>query len=320
MKEFDIIEKYFKPLAKGFKGALSLKDDIAIFPKDSTHEYIITTDGLAEGVHFPENSMPDVIASRLLNTNLSDIASSGGKPLFYLLTGSIKNGMDKKWFKSFTDKLAEINKKYNIHLIGGDTIKSSEQLFFSVTMIGEVKTGKALLRSNALAGDDIYVSGNIGEGWAGLQILKGEFEKFSYQDKNYFINKYVSPQPRIELGQALVDIATACTDISDGLIRDLENICKASKTKAEIKKERIPLGIPDEHFLEQIAGGDDYELVFTAQPAKKAKIEKIAKDLGISLTRIGKITKIDENPEIITILDKRNHKIQYTNTGYEHEI
>lgn len=320
MKEFEIISKYFRPLAKGFKGSLALQDDVAIIPKDNQFDYCITTDGMVEGVHFPENSMPDVIACRLLASNLSDIASCGGIPKYYLLTGSIRYGMDKKWFKSFTDKLAEINKKYNIHLIGGDTVKSSDQLFFSVTMIGEVETGKALLRSNALPGDDIYVSGNIGEGWAGLQVLKGEFEKLSYNDKNHLINRFVSPEPRIELGRKLHEITTCCTDISDGLLRDLSNICSASKVHAEIKKEKIPLAIPDEFFEEQISGGDDYELIFTANPSKKLKIEKLSKDLSLKLTRIGKITKKDENPKEIIIRDRRGNIFPYSKTGYEHEI
>ncbi len=324
MKEFELISKYFKPLAKGFKGALALKDDIAIFPKNNTHEYIITTDGMVEGVHFPENSMPDVVASRLLASNLSDIASCGGVPKYYLITGSIKEGMNKKWFKNFSDKLAEINKKYGIHLIGGDTVKSSTQLFFSVTLIGEVETGRALLRSNAMTGDDIYVSGNIGDAWIGLQILNGEFEKLSYDDKNYFINRYVSPTPRIELGKALVGVASSCTDISDGLLKDLENICTASHVAAEIKKEKISVAIHGEHFEEQITGGDDYELIFTANPSKKGKIENISRDLGLKITKIGKIqtknTNHSEKSQYITITDRSGKIINYSKTGYEHEI
>ncbi|MDX1949249.1 MAG: thiamine-phosphate kinase [Rickettsiales bacterium] len=321
MKEFELISKYFKPLAKGFSGALSLEDDIAIIPKDKNFDYIITSDGMAEGVHFPENSMAEIIASRLLVSNLSDIASSGGIPKYYSITGSIKKGLDEKWFKGFSSKLAELNKEYNIHLLGGDTIKTNEQLFFSITMIGEVEAGKALLRSTALEGDDIYVSGNIGDAYIGLQILKGEIEKFSYQDKNYFINRYLYPTARIELARNLIGIATACTDISDGLIRDLENICIASKVNAEINKEDIPVAIKDELFFEQISGGDDYELIFTARQKDRNKIKNLAKKLNIKISKIGKITKEKLGKESDKV--KISHKgkpIKYTQKGFEHEV
>ncbi len=324
MKEFELISKYFRPLAQGFKGALSLKDDIAIIPKDKPHDYVITTDGMVEGVHFPKDCAPDVIASRLLASNLSDIASCGGTPKFYLLTGSIRKGLDKKWFKSFSKKLAEINKEYGIHLIGGDTVKTSSQLFFSLTLIGEVKKGKALLRSNAKSGDDIYVSGNIGDGWVGLKTLNEEIKNLSSKDKRYFISRYNSPTPRISLGEELVGIVNSCTDISDGLLRDLENICVTSDVSAEIKKENIPVSLKDRFFQEQISGGDDYELIFTAKPSSRAKIEAISKVLGIKISLIGKIQTKNSKPsrksQYITIIDKAGKIISYDKTGYEHEL
>lgn len=321
MKEFELISKYFQPLAKGFKGALQLKDDIAIIPKDKTHDYVITTDGMVEGVHFPRDSTADVIASRLLASNLSDIASCGGAPKLYLLTGSIRKGLNEKWFRDFSAKLAKINKEYNIHLIGGDTVRSEEQLFFSVTLIGEVKKGKALLRSGASAGDDIYVSGNIGDGWVGLQILN---KKLKLNKEKYFLGRYNSPTPRIELGKALSGIASSCTDISDGLLKDLENICSTSGVYAEIKKEMIPVSLHGEYFKEQISGGDDYELIFTAKSSQKGKIERISKGLGIKITRIGKIQtknpKTSKKSQYITIIDNAGNTINYDKTGYEHEV
>ncbi len=320
MKEFELISKYFKPLTNKFKGALSLQDDIAIIPKNNQFDYIITADAMAEGVHFPDNSMAEIIASRLMISNLSDIASAGGVPKYYMLTGSIKKGMNEKWFKAFSSKLAEINEKYNIHLLGGDTIKTNEQLFFSVTMIGEIEAGKALLRSGALEGDDIYVSGDIGDAYLGLQIIKGELEKISYEDKNYFINRYFYPSPRIELARNLIDIATSCTDISDGLIKDLENICVASNVKAEIQKEPIPTAIKDELFFEQISGGDDYELIFTARQKDKTKIANIAKKLNIKITKIGRITKQNSDKNRVKIYNKNNKIVKYSNKGYEHIV
>jgi len=243
MKEYEIISKYFKPLTNSFSGALDLSDDVAIFPKNDKIDYVITTDSILEGAHFIENSMPETIAHRLIVSNLSDIASAGATPKFITLNGSISSKTDEAWLKSFANKIAELQKEYGFHLLGGDTIKSEDKLYFSATIIGEVDSGKALIRRNAKGSDDIYVSGKIGDAYMGLKVLLGSFEDIGKQEKNYFINKYTSPTARISLGEKLIGFANSATDISDGLIIDLQNICDSSNLSAEIKKDAIPLSI-----------------------------------------------------------------------------
>jgi thiamine-monophosphate kinase len=309
IKEFDFISQYLTPLTSGFKGALQLQDDIAIFPKDAKTDYVITLDSIAENVHFLKSASAKQIANKLLRTNLSDIASCGASPKFYMMTGSL---MPQNWLKEFTDEIAKIQKEFGIFLIGGDTIKT-KQKFFSVTMIGEIAKGKAILRNGAQIGDDIYLSGKIGEAWLGLQILKKNKKILDIIPKNkyqYYINKHYAPTPQILLGKKLLGLANSCTDISDGLLKDLSNICKTSSVSAEINLERIPLAIKN-YAKEQITAGDDYQLVFTAKEIHENKINKL------NCIKIGKIVAKNKNHEII-LLDKNLNQIKTKRLGYEH--
>ena len=305
IKEFDFISRYLVPLTRGHKGALQLKDDVAIIPKDSKTDYVITLDTIVEDVHFLASATPEQIANKLLRSNLSDIASCGGTPKFYFMTGSL---MSEPWIKKFTGEISKIQKQYKIILLGGDTVRS-KQNFFSVTMVGEVAKGKALLRSGAKAGDDIYVSGKIGEAWVGLQILQ---KKLSIKtNKQYYINKHYSPLPQVELGKKLVGIANSCTDISDGLLKDLGNILKTSNVSAVLDARKIPLAIADKKYFEQqITAGDDYQLVFTAPKSARAKVES----LKFPIVRIGKV--VANNKKEAIIISGFPNKIK--RLGYEH--
>ncbi len=325
MKEYQIISEIFAPLASNYQGALGLTDDIAIFPKDEYVDYVISTDAMVEGKHFLENSIPEAIAARLLTSNISDLASAGATPKFYLINGSISERTDKNWLKDFANKLSRIQKENNIHLLGGDTIKVDKELFFSATVIGEVRKGKALLRSGAKAGDDIYVSGSLGESYIGLQILRSELVqetniKIAYEDKNYFINRYVNPKPRVKLGQHISSFANSCTDVSDGFILDLENICKTSKVSAKLDKYLIPLAKDENiNFDDLISAGDDYELIFTASPSDSSKVTKVRDELKINITKVGSIIKSDNDENIVQIFEASGAEYKYTKKGYQHE-
>lgn len=320
LNEFEIIKKYFSPLAKAHEGSFGLEDDAAIFPKSNDKDYVVTTDMIVEGVHFFENSMPESIALKLMGTNLSDLAACGATPKYYLLNGTLSKGMDKNWLRDFSGRLGEIQSNYGLKLVGGDTVKSADKKFFSATLIGEVDKGKALLRSTAQDFDDVYVSGRIGEAWLGMQVITGQIENITYYDKNYFINKHFSSLPRVELGEKLLDIATSCTDVSDGLLRDLDNICKASSVSAQLNKELIPLADHTAYFEEQITAGDDYELLFTAKPEHADLIREISKDMSLDITRIGKITERSVGSKAVSIVDQQNNEIEINKTGYEHEV
>jgi len=308
--EFDFISRYMLPLTGGFAGALQLQDDIAIIPKDIKTDYILTLDTIAEGTHFLKTATPKQIASKLIRSNLSDIASCGGSPKFYLLTGNLSAKMDHNWLREFTVELSATQKQYGFTLLGGDTIRSNAQKFFSVTMIGEVPKGKALLRSGAKTGDDIYVSGTIGEAWAGLQFLTKNL-RLPKNKQKYYIDKHYVPQPQIALGKKLLTIATSCTDVSDGLLKDLNNILQASNKSAVIDKNSIPLALAGEkYFMPQITAGDDYQLIFTAKPMHGTKIKRLGAH------KIGKIVA-NSPSEKIMIFDK-DRKIKIKRLGYEH--
>jgi len=320
MKEYEIIAKYFKPLAYKFAGSLNLEDDVAIFPKDALNEYVITTDSMVEGVHFFENSIAETVASRLLASNLSDIASSGAKPKFLTLNGTINSKTDENWIKSFAEKIDEISKEYGVYLVGGDTVKNDDKLFFAATIIGEIPKGRALNRNKAKIGDDIYVSGTIGEAFLGMQILKGEFEDLEQNDKNYFVNRYTSPTARVELGNELVNLANACADISDGFFIDLENICKSSSHSADVFINKIPIALNDVNLrLQQLTSGDDYELIFTANRANREDIFDLSKKLGLKISLVGKVKELEAN-NYLNILDENENFINLEKLGYQHEI
>lgn len=285
MNEFDFIAKYLKPLAG--KEALGLKDDAAIIPAANGMEYVITKDALIEGIHFLPNTNPADLAYKIMGVNLSDLAAMGATPKYYLCAACFNDSIDENWIREFTTALSDIQKRYGIVLIGGDTTRHKGTLVFSITMIGEVPAGKALLRSGAKVGDDVWVSGVIGEA------------------ADFTSTRYLRPEPRIELGLKLRDIASACVDISDGLVADIEHIATASNVKITLHAGAIPIAnIPHE---KAITAGDDYELAFTTAPDKAELIGKLA-------TRIGNV----EAGSGIVVLDAQSNPFTLLKKGYTH--
>lgn len=331
--EFLLIKNYFSKLTDGFSGALNLLDDCGYIKGKNNNDYVVTLDTICEGVHFPKNFPPEYIANRLIVPNLSDLASSGARPLYFLMTGNITQKQNAEWYKNFTKQIAKLQKKYGFSLLGGDTVKTkNDDIFLSATFIGEVKSGRQLTRLAAKAGNDIYVSGKIGGGYLGLQaaltsnplpmgedVLVSEnfFElnKTGEGNTNY-LKYYTTPTPRLKLGGELASIATSCTDISDGLVKDLGNICSASKLSAVIYKGKIPLMIKDKLFAEQITGGDDYELIFTAPKDRELIIKVISMKTKTRITKIGEMVNGKKND--VKILDKNLKEIKLKYKGWEH--
>ena len=299
MDEFEIIEKYFAPLTNNYDGALGLKDDAAILPQTDGNDLVITTDTIIENVHFFKDNSPEDIAIKLLGVNISDLASMGALPTCYLLSITLPKSINDKWLAEFSLglKTAAENCGSNMKLIGGDTTVHN----------GPVKKGKSLTRKGANIDDYIYVTGTIGDSYAGLQILLGKCNIKS----DYLIKRYLRPIPRVDIGLKLSGIATACADISDGLIADLGHICKYSNVGASIFIDDIPISTDalnsgiDKKLL--ITGGDDYELIFTAP--KGANLPK-------NITKIGQIT----NGNIVKILDNQGKELFINNSGYKHYL
>jgi thiamine-monophosphate kinase len=301
--EFDLIRRYLAPLAKAAPGALDLTDDAALLKPPAGCELVATADALVAGVHFLADDPPDLVARKLLRVNLSDLAAMGAGPLGYLITAAWPSDTEETWVARFADGLAADQEAFGIVLLGGDTTATPGPLCLSLTALGAVPEGRALKRSRARPGDLIFVSGTIGDGGLGLAALDGRLTGPSESARDYLIGRYRLPRPRLALGQALVagGLAHAAIDVSDGLVADLGHVCAASGLAGEIEASRIPLSGTARAALDGRAGepqvlaglatgGDDYELAFTAAPESATALAALGRDLGLPLTRIGRIT------------------------------
>ena len=288
MNEFELIQNYFNwPLSDpGIE--LGIGDDAAIFNLDSGYQLVTTTDTLSEGVHFFKNDSPEDIAYKSLAVNLSDIAAMGATAKCFTLALTLPK-LDEIWLKQFSQSLKQTSKKYNVSLIGGDTTRGP--LNITITMMGVVEKSKAIKRSGARNGDNIYVSGEIGD--AALCLKKINAGERPHKAELIKLNR---PIPRIELGSALKGIANSCIDISDGLEQDLSHIIKASKVGAMVDIQELPLSQSMIKYIESnddwalpLCGGDDYELCFTAPENFNSEIINIAEFCKIKITKIGVI-------------------------------
>jgi thiamine-monophosphate kinase len=299
MKEFDRIADYFAPLSEGFDGAFGLTDDAAAFTPPTGHELVITKDAISEGVHFLGSESADLIAKKLLRTNLSDLAAMGAEPLCYFLSIMTPKDTPEAWFRQFAQGLKEDQEHYHLYLAGGDSIHTLGPFSASLTALGIAPTGKILRRNGARLNDKIYVSGTLGDSALALANIKGSLLHLDSADVLLLKERYFLPQPRMQLAHALRGRAHACIDISDGLVQDLGHICKASGVGALIHRHKLPISQAAYHAIEQddiwwekiYTGGDDYELLFTLSHADAEEMEALAKQLHLPLTCIGDIVK-----------------------------
>jgi thiamine-monophosphate kinase len=314
LDEFERIARFFEPLAG--RGALDLKDDVALIDGPGRTHYVLSTDAIVEGVHFFSTDPPKQIAQKLLRVNLSDLAAKGAEPVGYLLTAALTEADDETWLKGFSAGLALDQKRFGMVLLGGDTVRSKGAAVLSVAAVGKVAAGAALLRGSARAGDALFMSGTLGDAALGLKVLKGELRKMAMRHRAYLVSRYRLPQPRLELGRKLVGIASAAMDISDGLVADLGHLCAASGVGAIVETARLPLSdaaraalARDRTLLETIlGGGDDYEILFTAAPSTRTRLARLR------VTEIGHI----EAGRDVTLLDGDGEPIALTHGGYRH--
>ena len=293
--EFETIDRFFAPLSRGFAGARGLTDDTASLSIRDGNEAVITLDTMVSGVHFLPTDPPDLIARKLLRVNLSDLASAGATPRTYFLSLSLPSSIDDVWIGAFADGLAADQAIFGIALGGGDTTSTPEALTLSITAIGEVPRGQAITRAGARAGEDIYVSGTIGDAALALALIQAGGAEQALKDAPALVARYRLPEPRVALGGSLRGLATAAIDVSDGLIADLDHICQISSVGAEVDAASVPLSPDARNVLakqdalsERIyTGGDDYELLFTVKPENTRKIGALSASLGLPLTRIG---------------------------------
>ncbi|RDD63786.1 thiamine-phosphate kinase [Ferruginivarius sediminum] len=295
--EFEIIARYFAPLAEGTPGALGLGDDAAVLSPPAGEDLVFTTDTIVSGVHFLSDDPPDQVARKLLRVNLSDLAAMGARPLGYLLSFTLPATVDEAWIEGFAQGLASDQDTYAVGLLGGDTTSTPGPTTLSLTAVGRVPAGRALRRGGAKLGDIVFVSGTIGDSALGLEILQGRRTVEMESDRERLVDRYRLPRPRMALGRELLErgLASAAIDVSDGLAADLGHICASSGVGAEIDAVDVPLSAAVQRLVESdagclvtaLTGGDDYELMFTVPERLAGEVGKLAVELDLPLTRIG---------------------------------
>ena len=314
VSEFDLIEKYFRNLtAPTSTVPVGIGDDCAVLDIPADEQLLISVDTLVETVHFPRDYPPAYLARRALAVCVSDLAASGAKPLAFTLALTLPK-VREEWLAAFSASLRLAADEYGIALVGGDTTRGP--LCLSLQVMGSAPRGQALLRNGAQVGDRIYVSGNLGDARAALDCL-AEAQPDEHQQR--LLLRYHHPEPRLALGMALRGIATAAVDVSDGVAADLGHILKASGVGACLQLGALPLSDALRSNAEgaaldyALAGGDDYELCFTAPVNMIAQVAGLSRQLNISLSDIG---CIEENLGL-RCLDRQGNPYSLP-AGYQH--
>lgn len=291
--EFELIARHFtRRGARREDVILGVGDDAALVATPREGALVIALDTIVEGIHFPAGFDARFVGHRALAVNLSDLAAMGADPAWALL-GITLPAVDEPWLSGFSAGFDALARRYGVALVGGDTTRGP--LTVSVTLAGTVPEGLALRRSGARAGDDLWVSGTPGDAAAGLAILEGRLPAQG-RAREALLARFQLPQARVALGIALRGVATACIDVSDGLAGDLAKLCAASGTGADIESRELPLSAGlcsvatrEARLAYALGGGDDYELLFTAPPAARARIAAL--DAGVVLKRIGVVSE-----------------------------
>ncbi len=324
MSEFEIIDDIFAPLTTRAPGAFDLTDDAALMEASA---YIVTKDMMIAGVHFLPKDPLDLVARKLMRVNLSDLAAKGAKPIGYVLGCAWPAQTKREKIELFARGLKEDQDEFRVSLFGGDTtvfaVKTAP-LTLSATFFGTPPRQGMTMRSGASAGDDLYVSGTIGDAGLGLMALKKE-QKFTTVDKASLASRYHLPEPRLSLGAALAGLATAAIDVSDGLIADAAHLARASGVRAEIDAVSIPrssaaaswIAQQDQRWraLGQLASfGDDYEILFSAPSAMRRSVTVAAKASRTEVSRIGVLKR----GEGAALMNEKGGEIPVDVAGYDH--
>jgi thiamine-monophosphate kinase len=315
MSEFDLIKRFFTRTTPG--AVLGVGDDAALLRVGSGMELAVSTDMLVGGTHFLPDADPFLLGHKTLAVNLSDLAAMGAQPRWATLALSLPYA-DEAWLQKFSEGFFALADQYGVELVGGDTTRGPLNL--CVTVMGEIPQGAALRRSGAQAGDDIWVSGRLGDAALALAHLQGKVQ-LSAADFSSCASALHQPMPRVALGLALRGVAHSAIDVSDGLLADLGHVLESSQAGAEVLFDRLPVSSSLRSYLAQamgthciLAGGDDYELCFTAPAAHRSAVETISHRLNLPLTRIGAI--VSGNGCTVRAAD--GSTINIGESGYDH--
>ena len=324
--EFDLIARYFAPLATE-AAALGLRDDAAVLRPPEGQEIVLSCDTIVEGVHFLKDDPPGSIGHKALAVNLSDLAAKGARPYVYLLSLSLPAGTAATWLEAFASGLGELQKLSGIGLVGGDTTATPGPLSVTVTALGLVPQGHAVLRLGAKQGDRLYVSGAIGDAYLGLRVLKhpalGRFWGFSDDDTAFVVDRYRRPKPRNDLALLVRNFAQAAIDVSDGLMGDIEKLARVSHGGALIEASRVPFSPAAQKALERepallealVTAGDDYEIVAAVPEASARYFEAEALGKKLSVTMIG---RVDGSSGEARLLGPDGNTVKLDARGFSH--
>ncbi|HET9573646.1 MAG TPA: thiamine-phosphate kinase [Methyloceanibacter sp.] len=324
--EFDIIARYFAPLATD-SSALSLRDDAAVLRPPEGLEIVLSCDTVIEGVHFLSEDPPESVGHKALAVNLSDLAAKGARPYVYLLALSLPSKqVAADWLESFAAGLGALQRRSGISLAGGDTTKTPGPLCITITALGLVPHGHAALRHGAKRGDLLYVTGTIGDAHLGLLLLKqpelaGKW-KLSEDEVAFLIGRYREPEPRNAIAIPLRNLASATIDVSDGLVCDVGKLAAVSHVGAVIEAARVPLSPSarkavesDPKLLEALlTGGDDYEIVASVPEASASSFETEIGGKEETITQIGRIEERDG----VKVLGEGGRPLKLNHKGFAH--
>ena len=316
--EFAFIHRHFRALAG--PGSLDLSDDAALLDPPAGLTLVLAADAAVEGVHFLPGDPPGAVSRKLLRRNLSDLAAMGADPLGYLLCAGFRRGAPEAEVAAFAAGLAADQALFGLSALGGDTTSVPGPACHSLTVLGTVPPGRALLRAGARAGDDLWVSGTVGDGALGLLVLR---DGTVADPDGVLADRYRLPQPRLALGRALRGVARAAMDVSDGLVQDAAHLCRAAGLAAVIEAVRVPLSAParaalatDPALLPRLlSGGDDYELIFAADPADAEAVAAASRLAGVAATRIG---TFQPGPPAVTVLGADGAPVALAAEGWSH--
>lgn len=321
--EFETIAALFAPLTRGHPAALGLRDDAACLRLSAKDELVVTADALVAGVHFFDGDPPADIARKALRTNLSDLAAKGARPVGYFLSIMRPRGWTDARLATFARGLAGDGDEFGIPLLGGDSTSTPGPFSVAITALGTIRRGTMLRRDGARDGDDLWVSGSIGDGALGLLVASGKLKKLAASRRAALLVRYRVPRPRLALGQALVGIAHAAMDVSDGLVADLGHICRASAVGATVEVDAVPFSAAVQAAIEldgklrgvAISGGDDYELLFAAPPSARAAVLKAAKKTD---TPVGRIGSFSGRQPVVRLVDSQSRMLRLAQAGFTH--
>ncbi|MGH6622347.1 MAG: thiamine-phosphate kinase [Burkholderiaceae bacterium] len=319
MGEFELIQRYFARRAPSRpEVVLGIGDDCALLAGIASLEWAVTTDLLVEGIHFLPDVDPRALGHKSLAVNLSDLAACGATPVCFFLSIALPRA-EPAWLEAFADGLFRLADPFGCQLAGGDTTRSTAGVTINITALGRVAAGATLRRSGARAGDDVWVSGSLGSAALGLALRRGEL-RTEPSEEAVAIERLERPTPRVELGQRLVGLATSAIDVSDGLVGDLGHVLAASAVGADIHWEDVPCGVGLAGLNEStrrrfaLAGGDDYELLFTAPAGRRSAIEAAGAAAGVPVTRIGAISAAPG----LRVLDRHGEAMDSGGPAFDH--